>query len=107
MDNWRIIQLREILEVTPDDEFVLFALAKEYMGLQDHEKALVYFDRLKKLNPAYLGMYYHLALVYWELNQVEQAFRCYDEGIALAKRLGDQHALSELQNARMNMEIDL
>jgi len=36
----------------------------------------------------------------------EEALALYDEGIRRARAAGDQHTLSELQNARMNLEIE-
>lgn len=107
MDNWRITQLKEMLEGSPTDEFILYALAKEYMNSENGDTALKYFLLLKEQNPRYVGMYFHLARLYIELENTEAAHRTYDEGIALATELGDLHALGELKNAKMNFELDL
>ena len=37
----------------------------------------------------------------------EQAEQCFQSGIAVAQKLGDQHALAELQNAALNFRLGL
>jgi len=107
MDNWRLNHLQELLNEDPKDEFVLYALAQEYTKLEDLDQALVHYIRLKKVNADYVGMYYHLAALYLELEKEEEALATYVEGIDIAQRLGDHHALSELKNAKTNFELGL
>ena len=40
------------------------------------------------------------------MRQKENALETYSKGIAIAKELGDAHALSELQSAKLNLELD-
>lgn len=107
MDNWRLNKLKAFLKADPKDEFSLYALSQEYMKQGDYKEAIHFFLQLKSLNPDYVGLYYHLAKAYNALEQADDALATYDEGIMIAKKLGDHHALSELQNARMNLEIEL
>lgn len=102
----RLEQLLGLLEQNPKDSFVCFALAKEYENTGEVEKALEYYSTLLQNNPDYVGAYFHLAQLYADSHQNEEAFRVYDLGIGIAKKLGDQHALSELSSARMNLEME-
>lgn len=107
MENWRLNHLRGLLEEDPDDEFVIYALAQESIKLESWDNALEYFLKLKKLNANYVGLYYHLGGLYAELEEKENALKTYKEGIEVAKKLGDHHALSELMNAKTNLELGL
>ena len=40
-----------------------------------------------------------------QLNEKEKALKTFDEGIIVAKKLADFHALSELHTAKTNLEI--
>lgn len=84
------------------DSFVLFALAKEYEAHGNQEEAIFHYEKLKNIDPEYVGLYYHLAAIYAEEGQSEKALTTYDKGIEIATRLGDFHAKSELMNARQN-----
>ena len=107
MDNWRVNKLETMIEEDPKDEFVMFALAQEYDKLGLLEQSVKWYNQLKTVNPDYVGLYYHLASVYAELEKEEEAVETYNIGIEIAKKLNDQHALSELQNAKLNYELEL
>lgn len=101
----RIETLLNFLKEDPEDGFVRFALAKEYEKIGTLKKALDTYLELKKIDANYLGLYYHLGGLYEVLNEKEKALITYDEGIVIAKKLADFHALSELHNAKTNLEI--
>ena len=73
MDNWRVKQLEELIAQDPNDEFVLFALAQECGKAQDYAKAIAYYNRLRGINPDYVGLYYHLAASYIKAGQTDEA----------------------------------
>lgn len=103
----RLNQLQKLLGEDPDSPFLQFAIAKEYENESDHEKALGYYARLMGQHPEYTGTYYHYANLLMESGRTEEGFNIYDFGIEMCKKVGDQHALAELQNARMNWELEL
>lgn len=103
----RIDTLIKFLEDDPEDSFVLFALAKEYEKVGTLKKALDTFLKLKEIENDYLGLYYHLGKLYEELLEKDNALRTYEEGIAIAKSASDFHALSELMNAKQNLELSI
>lgn len=102
----RLSQLLEMLDDSHPDAFLLFAIAKEYEGMEMKQESLQYYLQLKTHHPDYVGLYYHLAALYIQLNNQDEALRTYEEGITLATRLSDFHARAELLNARQNMEIE-
>ena len=105
MENNRIDALLGFLAEDPEDSFVRFALAKEYEKLGTLKKALDTYLELKKMDPNYVGLYYHLGGLYEVLSEKDEALKIYEEGITIAKKLSDFHALSELHNAKTNLEI--
>ena len=105
--NNRLHQLKTMLEDDPKDSFLLFAVAKEYEKLGDLEHALDTFIKLKDLDAEYVGLYYHLGQLYQELDENDKAMEVYNEGIQIAKKQSDFHALSELNNVKTNLEMEL
>jgi tetratricopeptide (TPR) repeat protein len=89
------------------DEFTLFAIAKEYEKQHDFDSAFTFYNKLKSLNPSYTGLYYHLAKLHEKRNEWQIALRIYEEGIKICSSLKDHHALSELINAKTNLEVEL
>lgn len=102
----RLQTLLQFLEASPDDAFLRFALAKEYEGLQQDEDALAAYLQLRAQYPDYVGLYYHLGKLYERRQALQPALDTYTEGMAVATRLGDRHALSELAAARLNLDED-
>lgn len=103
----RMKQLQALALENPDDSFVLFAIAKEHESLGDLNLAEEKFLHLKSLDEDYIGLYYHLGQIQEALDKNEAAMATYLKGIEKAKILKDQHALSELQNVKMNLELGL
>lgn len=98
MDTSRLEKLLEFLKNEPDDEFLQYALATEYLRLNDSAKALQYYEQLVEHHPDYVGTYYHLGKLYEALNRKPDAIITYEKGMAIAKGKGDNHAFSELQS---------
>lgn len=94
----RIEQLNLFLKETPGDNFLVHALALEYIKSGDDESALERFTDNLGNNPAYLPTYYHLGKLYERLGAVEQATGTYAQGMEKASLAGDQHAFSELRS---------
>lgn len=101
----RLSQLQAMLSESPNDSFLLFAIAKEYENMQDQEQALQHYLQLVENDPAYVGTYYHLAKLYEKIENPEKALEAYAQGMEVARRAHDQHALSELSTAKLNLEM--
>jgi len=107
MNKDRLIKLEAFLKDNPSDPFLLFAIAKEYEKMDQIENAMNGYLKLKEVKPDYIGLYYHLGKIYETVSKDIKALEIYKEGIELAKTIGDFHSLSELNNAKMNLEIQL
>ncbi|MEL6717249.1 MAG: tetratricopeptide repeat protein [Bacteroidota bacterium] len=106
MQSKRLTQIQQFLAETPNDPFLLFALAKEYEKLEQHEQAHSYYLRLTQEHPDYVGTYYHLGRLQVSFGQYEEALSTYEKGMEIAKAVGDRHAYAELAGAKMEIEED-
>jgi len=95
----RLQKLLEFLESEPNDEFVQYALATEYLKLNDTAKALEYYEKLVANHPNYTGTYYHLGKLYEQLDRKDDAIKTYQQGMLITRQKRDNHAFSELQSA--------
>lgn len=107
MSNNRLQSLLTMYDEKKPDSFVLFAIAKEYEYLENMQEAIQKYEDLKTLDPNYVGLYYHLAKAYEGKDMPEKAIKIYEEGIQIAKKQADFHALSELNNAKINLEMEM
>ncbi len=94
----RVRKLEKFRKEDPDDPFLIYALATEWMNENIH-KSKQYFDELLEHYPDYLGTYYHAANLYITFGDRQAAEKIFQDGIALATKLEDQKTLSELTNA--------
>ena len=97
MTSPRIQQLIEFLNDNPNDPFLLYALATEYLKAGQTADALRYYERLRTDHPDYVGTYYHLGRLYESLGERDSAIATYRQGMEVAQQKRDRHALSELQ----------
>lgn len=97
MHHIRLQKLLDFLKNEPEDPFLKYALATEYFNVNDHEKALFYFEDLITNHPDYVGTYYHLGKLYEIIGRKPQAIDIYRKGMEVARKKGDMHAFSELQ----------
>lgn len=104
-NNERLTKLLGMLEQKPSDSFLLFAIGKEYESMGKLDRTLKYYLQLQDADPEYIGLYYHLGKLYEKIQEEILALKTYKAGIELAKSTDDFHALSELNNAKMNLEI--
>lgn len=95
----RLQKLLDFLKDEPNDEFLQYALATEYLRLNDTDKALQYYEKLVADHPNYTGTYYHLGKLYETLGRKDDALTIYQQGMQITRQKRDNHALSELQSA--------
>jgi len=90
-------KLLEFIKNEPHDEFLKYALATEYLRLNQTDKALGYYEDLINNHPNYSGTYYHLGKLYEALDRKVDAIKTYEKGMEITKAKRDNHAFSELQ----------
>ena len=105
MSSNRLKQLYQFLKERPEDEFLLFAIAKEYEKLRNEEKAEKYYLNLQENHPSYVGTYYHLGKLYERSEDFDQATEVYEKGMKVAEEVGDKHAFGELRGAHEMLEF--
>lgn len=103
----RLEHLLEFIIKEPEDPFLKYALATEYLRLNNTEKALSFYLELVNKHTDYVGTYYHLGKLYEQLNQQNDALKIYEQGIEVAKRIKDQHALNELLGVYNTLQDEL
>lgn len=109
MELSRLDKLLEFIKNEPNDEFLKYALATEYLRLNQVDKALSYYEDLINNHPGYVGTYYHLGKLYEALNRKQDAITTYENGMKVTKTKRDNHAFSELQavyRSAMGIEED-
>ncbi|PWJ38630.1 enzyme of heme biosynthesis [Sediminitomix flava] len=98
MNQERLNKLFAFLEEEPNDPFLIYAIANEYLESKPTE-AKKYYDRLLFEHENYTGTYYHAAQLYLDLGDKEKAESIYKKGLLICQKENDRHALAELQRA--------
>ncbi len=96
----RLEIIQQMLAQKPNDTFLLYGLANEYKNAGDLAKAIEIYNQLLQGNPDYVAAYYHCGQAHEKAGDEEAAAAVYERGMEVARRIGDTHALSELQAAR-------
>lgn len=99
MGTTRLEQLLTLLENEPNDAFLNHALAMEYLGKGEEEKAIEVMEKVLRVHPDHTGTYYHLGHAYLRNEKREEALAIWQTGIQKCKELKKQHHLAELQSA--------
>ena len=97
MQESRLEKLLEFLKNEPNDAFLKYALATEYLRINQTDKALEYYEDLLNNYPDYVGTYYHLGKLYEALDRKQDAITTYETGMKVTKEQRNNHAFSELQ----------
>jgi predicted Zn-dependent protease len=92
----RLDQIQQMLQKEPGDVFLNFALAMEYVKLARPEEAVTQFKHVVTLDPNYTAAYFQQGNVLINLGRLDDAGTALREGIAIAQRIGDQHAAGEM-----------
>ena len=101
----KIAMLTEILAQNPGDAFARYGLAMEHANQGQTDASLAEFDRLLSTHPDYTAGYFMAAQTLAKADRNDEAKLRLAEGIACARRTGNQHAQSEMQV--MLDELDL
>ena len=100
----RLDKLQDLLQIDPNDSFTRYAIGLELAKAGNFFEAIRTLEDLRERDPEYVPTYYMLAGYYRHTGDIESAKLIYNEGIAMAKKANDRHALSELQSALDELE---
>ncbi|MFM7854520.1 MAG: tetratricopeptide repeat protein [Flammeovirgaceae bacterium] len=101
--NERAKMLEQLISEDPKDPFLHYALAME-TAKSNPAEATQLFKWVLAQYPNYLPAYYQAALLHIELKDEQNAIAVLQEGINLAKLLGEQKTLSELKSLLDQLE---
>lgn len=93
----KIAGLKEILTMDPGNAFARYGLALEYANRSEIATALTEFDTLLAAHPDYTAGYFMAAQTLAKEERTPEAIARLKDGIASARRTGNNHALSEMQ----------
>lgn len=93
-----IDQLRRVLDKSPEDDFVLYALAMEHAKLGDHRAAVEYFDRAIAADQTNPYHYYHKSKSLAALGRTTEQRETLEAGIGHARAAQDMKAVHELSD---------
>lgn len=109
MHHIRLQKLLDFLSNEPNDPFLKYALATEYLNAKELDKAIGYYEDLLKNHSDYVGTYYHAGKLYEQINRKDDAIATYRKGMEVCRKAGDMHAFSELQtvyNSAMGLDYE-
>ena len=95
----RVEKIKDMLPENPNDSFLCHALALEYIKIGNDGDAKRLFESILDNEPGYIGSYYHLAKLLERIGETDAAIKVYEKGMEEAKKVGDDHSLSELRSA--------
>ena len=93
----RTAMLQEFLKDNPDDAFARYGLALEYVKTGNVDTALQEFKTLLEKNPDYTAAYQMAGQTLASAGRTAEAIKMLSEGIACARRTGNNHAMSEME----------
>jgi tetratricopeptide (TPR) repeat protein len=99
----RLEAFRKFVERSPDDPFARYSLAMGHRGAGQLAEAVKAFEELAARVPGYVPTYLMWGQTLEMLDRASEAARVYDRGIQAARAAGNDHALSELTQARESL----
>jgi tetratricopeptide (TPR) repeat protein len=100
----RLEQLQQMLLQEPNDEFLQYAMAMEYMSAGEIAKAIDHLDKILANNKNYLAAYYQLGKCLEAQNKISEAKIIYEKGALIAKEQNNVKTLNELKEAIFLLE---
>ncbi len=95
----RLEVITKIVVQNPTDPFPRYGLAMELKNVGQLEEAHGAFDELERLFPDYVAQYLMHANLLTQLGRPADAKAVLQRGIPVAQKLGNGHALGEMQGA--------
>lgn len=95
----RLAAFQKFAAAKPDDAFTRYSLAMQYRSMGRDEEAVAEFRELGRRAPDYVPTWLMLGQSLETLGRDEEAAQAYTDGIAAARRQGNHHAASELEDA--------
>ena len=97
-------QFEALLKTDPDDVFLNYGLALHDVNAGSVEAGLARFARVIELDPQYVAAYFMAAQAEQKRGNTEACRDLLQRGIAVAQRIGNDHAAGEMQGLLMTLD---
>ncbi|MEW6733002.1 MAG: tetratricopeptide repeat protein [Acidobacteriota bacterium] len=104
MSQSRIEAFRTMLKDEPENAMIWYGLASEYIKQENLSEATVALRNVIRFNPDYTAAYQMLGSALMSQGQSAEACRVWNEGIAVANRLGAWKARQHLEGLLANVK---
>lgn len=95
----RVVELKQMLDISPDDTFLNYALALEWQKLGEITKTIEAFEKLIKKHETYLATYLQYGNILAEIGDTKKAIIIYNKGIEIATKQQNWKTKRELETA--------
>jgi len=92
----RLEKLQGMLQDSPEDLFLNYAVAMEFVSSARKDDALSAFARVLKLDPQHSAAWFQQAQLLAGMGKFDAARESGAQGVAAARAQGDQHAAEEI-----------
>jgi len=92
----RKTQIEAMLTEDPNDPFLNYGLAMEYVSSGDDDGAVRRFQHLFEVAPDYVPGYLQAGQAFNRLNRLNEARSILQRGLDVARKKGDTHAFEEM-----------
>jgi len=99
----RQLMLEKLTSEGSKDPFHWYALALEYSGADRIDDAARTFTELRRIDEGYVPMYLMCGTMLAKAGRTAEAREWLEAGMTTARAKGDDHALSEIQEALGNL----
>ena len=100
----RRAQIEAMLQESPDDTFLKYALAMELKSEQQHEPSLKLFGELMASEPPHVPAFFMAGQQLAGLDRIDEAQAILKQGIEQANQQGNAHASGEMTEFLMSLE---
>lgn len=90
-------QLQALLADDPNDPFLRYGVAMEYVSEGDNVRAWQCLEDLIRVQPQYVPAYLQAGQVLVRLDREDEAREVYRAGIEVARKAHDAHAADEME----------
>ncbi|MBS1645872.1 MAG: tetratricopeptide repeat protein [Bacteroidetes bacterium] len=104
MNTLRLEQLKQLLIQEPDDVFLQYAIAMEYVAANEIKQALQHLQQLLQNHKEYVPAYYQMGKCYEATQHIEEAKKAYQQGLEWASKQEKIKIINEFKEALFLLE---
>lgn len=89
-------QIEELLQDDPENSFLRYGLAMEYVSVGDDAQAVLAFQEVIRRDADYVPAYLQAGRALIRMGRDDEAKEVLRQGISVAQKVGDAHAAGEM-----------